>query len=373
MIHTIGSASVPQPKKKGKGNSQSVKMNPCNVFGKRKGMKKILVVAPAWVGDMVMAQSLFKQLKRLSPHCLIDVLAVPWVLPLTARMDEVRHSIELPLNHGRVCWQQRYQLGKALRAEHYQQAIILPNSFKSALIPFFARIPVRTGFVGEWRYPLLNDWRPLKHRFLLRTVDRFVALALAKNAPLPEHIPQPRLAVNPAQSQTAIDALGLAVNAKTLVLCAGAEYGTAKQWPAEHFAVVANEKIAQGWQVWLLGSANDAAVSEAICKQIEQKQHVVNLAGKTTLLQACDLIAVATAVVSNDSGLMHIAAALDKPLFALFGSSDPRFTPPLSRHAHVLSLDLACSPCFKRQCPLKHHDCLRQLLPSHVLSRMAQI
>ena len=331
----------------------------------------ILIIAPAWVGDMVMAQSLLIQLKRQQPDCLIDVLAPEWVTPIATRMMEVRHALPLALGHGQLDLKQRYRWGKRLAPTGYQQVFVLPNSFKSALIPYWANIPQRIGFVGEFRYPLLNHTRRLNKKILTRTVDRFVSLAVAENAPLPD-IPPPQLSVTKIQNQTTLQRFNLNTDRKCLVLCAGAEYGDAKQWSGEYFAQVANQKIAQGWQVWLLGSKNDSAINQKIHHLIKDKNACIDLVGKTSLLDACDLLASADCVISNDSGLMHVAAALNKPLIALYGSSDPHFTPPLSDKAQILSLNLACSPCFKRVCPLGHKNCLQQLLPEQVLAKIPQ-
>lgn len=330
---------------------------------------KILIIAPAWVGDMVMAQSLFRQLKYQSPACHIDVLAPAWVCPIAERMSEIHTAMPLDLGHGQLGLKKRYQIGKQLVDKGYQQVYVLPNSFKSALIPYWANIPVRIGFVGELRYPLLNKARRLDKKQLIRTVDRFVSLALPENTPLPPLL-NPKLVVTSEQSQTSLQRFDLNLAKKRLVLCAGAEYGDAKQWSAAYFAQVANQKIAQGWQVWLFGSKNDTAINQQIYAQIADKTACVDLAGKTQLLEACDLMSVADCVISNDSGLMHVAAALDKPLIALYGSSDPHFTPPLSDKAQILSLGLDCSPCFKRVCPLGHKKCLEDLLPAQVLAQL---
>lgn len=329
---------------------------------------KILVVGPAWVGDMVMAHSLFQALQQQRANAVIDVLAPAWSEPLLARMPQVRRAITQPLGHGRLGLGTRFALGKQLRSEGYAQAIVLPNSFKSALTPWWAKIPQRTGFVGEFRYGLLNDARVLHKRKLYRTVDRFVALALPATLEAVTAVPSPYLQIDPDNAQAALQALQLEVQRPVLALCPGAEYGAAKRWPKTHYAALAKAKIAQGWQVWILGSAKDAPIGQAIQAQVGAS--CADLCGRTTLAQAIDLLSLATAVVSNDSGLMHVAAALDKPLVAIYGSSDPLFTPPLSDKAQILSLGLACSPCFKRECPLGHLRCLREISVARVLESL---
>ncbi|MDH3639402.1 MAG: lipopolysaccharide heptosyltransferase II [Gammaproteobacteria bacterium] len=329
--------------------------------------EQILIVGPAWVGDMVMAQSLFKALKSTNPGAHIDVLAPGWSAPLLARMPEVRAAVTAPFVHGQLQLKQRWRLARELRPRGYQRTIILPNSYKSALIPWFAGIPRRTGYVGEQRWGLVNDIRRLNTHVLTMTVQRFVALASARDDPTPTRatIAPPALRTDSESAQRACATLGLRVDRPVLTLCPGAEYGPAKRWPAHHFAEIARAKRRAGWQVWMLGSARDSADCEAVRAIAGAECH--NLSGRTTLEQAIDLLSLAALVVSNDSGLMHIAAALDRPLVALYGSSDPEFTPPLSAHARIIWLGLECSPCFQRNCPLEHLNCLNQLAPEQVL------
>ncbi len=330
----------------------------------------LLVVGPSWVGDMVMAQSLFRVLKARAPERAIDVLAPGWSLPLLERMPEVRAGIEMPLGHGRLALGERWRLGRGLRGR-YGQAILLPNSWKSAIVPWAARIPVRTGWRGEMRYGLLNDLRRLDRSKLTMTVQRFVALALDPDEPLPE-IPPPALEVSPASVQAALSAHGLEKPSDTplLALCPGAEYGPAKRWPAERYGELAQEYLHRGWQVWLFGSEKDRPVCDNVARTAPG---CVNLAGRTSLAQAVDLLSLADAVVSNDSGLMHVAAALDRPLVALYGSSDPGFTPPLHARHRILHLGLECSPCFRRRCPEGHLRCLKGIAVGAVAAALEEL
>ena len=320
--------------------------------------RRILVVGPSWVGDMVMAHSLFQVLARRGPDTHIDVLAPAWSQPLLERMPEVFDTIELPFGHGQLGLSARWRFGRSLRGRGYQQAILLPNTLKSALVPLAAGIPLRTGWVGELRYGLLNDIRHLDKQRLPMTVQRFVALGLPADRQIAPECPQPRLHVVPESQQQAMAELGLRRPARpVLALCPGAEYGPAKRWPAEYFGELAASRLAAGWAVWLFGSGKDREV----CAQVAAGAGggCLDLSGTTSLAQAVDLLSLADAVVSNDSGLMHVAAALDRPLVALYGSSDPGFTPPLNPRSRVLSLGLECSPCFRRECPLGHLRCLR--------------
>ena len=321
---------------------------------------------------MVMAQSLFRLIKQRHPGVQIDVLAPAWTVALLSRMPEVHEALDLPFKHGQLKLAARYRLARSLRERGYDQAIVLPNSLKSALIPFWANIPMRTGYLGEWRWGLLNDARRLDKTRLPMTVQRFVALGLDNGAALPAELPRPNLAVTDSGVEMALTRLNLVLcGAPLLALCPGAEYGPAKRWPTEYFAEIARTKVAQGWQVWLFGSENDAAITAQV-RALAGIQ-CVDLAGRTTLAEAIDLLSLADCVVSNDSGLMHVAAALGRRLIAIYGSSDPGFTPPLSTQAEILWLKLSCSPCFQRECPLGHLKCLRDLKPEQVLKLMDEV
>lgn len=333
--------------------------------------KKILVVGPSWVGDMVMAQSLFMVLKQNDPQCQVDVLAPEWSFSLLERMPEVTQAIAMPLGHGRFALHKRIGLGKSLRTAMYQQAILLPNSWKSAIIPFFANIPLRTGYVGEFRWGLLNDVRKLDKTLLTMTVQRFTALAKSVNEGDSIEYSIPKLVINKENQESVSKQFNLQITDKILALCPGAEFGSAKRWPVEYYANIAREKIQQGWQVWLFGSEKDKAVAGLI--NTATKHLCKDFSGQTTMAEAVDLMSLANTVVSNDSGLMHVAAALDKKIIAIYGSSDPNFTPPLNSKAKVLTLNLPCSPCFKRECPLGHNNCLKGIRPDQVLQSIAEL
>lgn len=316
-----------------------------------------------------MAQSLFISLKSKHPKATIDVLAPDWSRPILQRMPEVNQAIVMPVGHGALKIGERREIGLKLKPIGYHQAIVLPNSLKSAIIPFFAGIQKRTGWRGEMRYVLLNDIRLLNKKKYPLMVERFVALADEPMTKLPDKIPSPHLVVNRDNLQDALDRFTLNQKRPILVLCPGAEFGEAKRWPATHYARVAQTKINQGWQVWLFGSAKDLAVTAQIRSSLslEAQAHCTDLAGKTSLADAVDLMSLASAVVTNDSGLMHIAAALDRPLVVLYGSSSPAFTPPLNQQVKILKTDIECSPCFKRECPLGHLKCLKELPVEWVL------
>jgi len=321
---------------------------------------KTLVVAPSWIGDTILAQPLLALLKRNHPGARIEVLAPDWSAPLLARMAEVDAVIVNPFRHGEFNFGARRTLGRRLASADFQQAYVLPNSWKSALVPFFAGIPRRVGYQGESRYLLLNERHRLDVAAHPQLVQRYAALA----GPLPASLPLPRLSSSVEQQQAARLALNLPLDAAPVIFCSGAEYGPAKRWPAQHFAALARLIATPQNPIWLIGSAKDAVVGDEIAAAAEGA--ALNLCGRSTLEQAIDLIASARCVVSNDSGLMHVAAALERPLVALYGSSSPSYTPPLSAQAQIVSRNLPCSPCFKRECPLGHFDCMNGITPQQV-------
>ncbi len=324
-----------------------------------------------------MAQSLFSLLKiqaeNLHSNVEITVLAPGWSEPVLARMPEVSHVVTMPVGHKKLQLGIRYQLATQLRKSNFDQAIVLPGSLKSALIPWLARIPLRTGFVGEQRWGLLNDVRKLLPEDLPLNVQRYLYLGLSGNLSSSDIMnqkalqapPKPSLKVNHEQVDNTLSSFGLTLDKPILALCPGAEYGPAKQWPAEHFAQVAKTKISDGWQVWLFGSNKDQVIAAEINRFSGNGCH--DFTGKTSLGEAIDLMSMAKWVVTNDSGLMHVAAAVGSQVIAIYGSSSDQFTPPLTDRGHRLNLDLDCRPCFKRTCPLGHTDCLNRLLPSRVL------
>jgi heptosyltransferase-2 len=329
-------------------------------------MPRTLVVAPSWIGDAVLSHPLLARLKETDPSGSIDVLAPPWALPVYRRMPQVADTVALPFGHGDLRLGERRRFAKAL--PRYDRAIVLPNSLKSALIPWHAGIPVRTGYRGEMRYGLLNDLRRLDEAALPLIVERYAALAQPAGETLGRPLPQPRLAIDAGARAATLAKHGLTLAKPVAVFAPGAEYGPAKRWPARHFASLAITLAQRGYQIWLMGSKKDADATAEI--RALSGDACIDFAGRTSLDEAIDLMSYAQRVVTNDSGLMHIAAALDRPTAALFGSSSPAFTPPLSAHARVITLKLACSPCFQRTCPLGHTNCLVTLEPGLVLEAL---
>jgi len=327
---------------------------------------KILIVGPSWVGDMVMTQSLCHALRQRYPNVSIDILAPRWSEPIIARMPGVNEAIGHDLGHGKFNLADRMQIAKKLQLKKYDQAIVIPGSWKSALIPWLAKIPIRTGYRREMRYGLLNDIHKLDKKKLPLMVQRLVSLAWPKASDTQDRLAviNPKLKVHDTIGVMLRYNLANKGGQSILALCPGAEFGSAKMWPADHYAMLATEKLALGWQVWLFGSAQDSVVAQEINSKCQDQ--CTNLAGKTTLSDAVDLLSMADLVVANDSGLMHVACALGCNVVAIYGSTSPSFAPPLSARSKVVTLHLDCQPCRQRECPLKHHKCMEDLTPEVV-------
>ncbi len=326
--------------------------------------ERILVVGPSWVGDMVMAQSLFIALKVHDPECVIDVMGPKWSAPMLERMPQVRRAIVLETGHGETGLRTRWHLGRSLKGE-YDRSIVLPRSLKSALVPFFAGTPKRVGFTGEQRYVVLTERRRLDKAVLDQTVKRFVALGLPLEG-TSDAIPEPHLQVDDARQRSLRVQHGL--DRPLVAMMPGAEYGPAKQWPLAYFRRVAEAVTRRGHQVIVLGGPKDRDAGEEISQGLEG---VINLCGETTLTDAVDLLGACEQAVSNDSGLMHVAAAVGTHVQAIYGSSSPNYTPPLTGARDIHWLNLSCSPCFERTCPLGHTRCLNDLAPEQVIEALA--
>lgn len=344
-----------------------------------------LVIAPQWVGDAIVSLPLIAQLRR--EYDAVDVLAVPAVAAVYRCSPETRSVIEAAFVHGRLQWGLRRELATQLRGR-YASAIVLPNSLKSALLPWMAGIPLRRGMTGESRYLLINDrrtppaisprgaatgrgaHRPSMLHHYLQLADQPISCSAIDS--VDQHRPRMRL---PPELET------VATGSNLLVLCPGAEYGPAKQWPIERFAATAAAWINRGpdHHAVVLGSPKERPLGETLvamanaawptAEQRDNSARLENHCGTTSLMQAFGWIAKATLVVSNDSGLMHAAAALNVPVIAIFGSTDPHHTPPHSDKASIIHLGLACSPCFERTCPLGTTACLRDIDAQAVISR----
>jgi heptosyltransferase-2 len=332
---------------------------------------KILIVAPNWIGDALLAQPLFARLRKKLPSVVIDALAPPWTAPVLRRMPEIDDVIEAPFDHGELALFARWRLGRRLRLRRYDQAIVLPNTFKSALVPLFAGIPLRTGFVGESRYGLLNVVHKLDAKGIPLMAERYAKLAEKPGTKPALPLPETRLRIDAANLALDLGRFGLSRARPVIAFCPGAEYGPSKRWPARHFAALAKKLAAMGYAVWLFGSGKDRAIGHEIA--VASEGAAINLCGRTDLASAIDLLSLAEVVVSNDSGLMHVAAGLGRPVVALYGSSSHEHTPPLTSRRRIVRTGIECSPCFARECPLGHFKCMNELAPERVMKEIAAV
>jgi heptosyltransferase II len=317
-----------------------------------------------------MSQTLFRILKLQDPDCIIDVFARKNLHQLLECMPEVDNCVTSSFGHGELKLFARFSVAKNLRKNSYTHAYILPNSFKSALIPFWAHIKQRIGWLGEYRYFLLNKIKPPLAKNILM-VKSIASLGIDPNKQLSDILPLPKLQVSQYYLEKALERLKINLLQKKsiLALCPGGAYGIAKRWPPKYFARIAEIKKRDGWDVWIFGGEEDKAIAQEIQKF--SNFACLDLTGKTSLGETIALLSLATKVITNDSGLMHIAAALDRPLIAIYGATSPNFTPPLSSQAKIVSLHLPCSPCFERDCPQKHTKCLNDLYPELILEQFS--
>jgi len=329
---------------------------------------RTIIISPNWIGDAVMAQPLMQLLRQQHPERPIDVLAPTWVAPVWRAMREVDTVLETPFKHGKLQLGERWKFARQLRERGYCDAYVLPNTLKFALIPWMAGIARRVGYEGEMRYGLLNVLHHDDKTAPRAMVPFYAALALPPTSVVPDRsaLPRPVLSVPDEQLVQTMSRLRLQSDSALVVFAPGAEFGSAKRWPTAHFATLANtifQRHPQA-QVVLLGSGKDKTVCDEIVALAPQ---VRSFAGVTLLDEAIALIARANAMVSNDSGLLHIASALNRPIIAIYGPTDPEHAPPFSDIAKSLFLHLECAPCRQRMLNISSEmvwEPLREMLKS---------
>ena len=336
---------------------------------------KILVVGPSWVGDSVMAQTLYKRIKKELPSSQIDVMSPHWSLALLERMPEVCKKIVSPFSHGETKLFERYKLGQGLKKENYDRAIILTNSLKSSLIPYFARIGVRTGWLGEFRYGLINDIRSSKKLKKSLMVEKFAALSLYEENYSIENLTFPELEIDFANQRKFLEEFSIDYSKNTMAICPGAEFGPSKRWPAEYYAEIAKFYVNKGWNVLCIGSKNDEDIGIEIgsLNNLGCNESFINLIGKTSLQDAIDILAFTEKVVTNDSGLMHIAAAVKTPLVALYGPSSPEYTPPLISKKKILRKTQGYEKVRYGSNEKGYHQSLLDIKPEEVLNALEEL
>ena len=336
---------------------------------------KILVVGPSWVGDSVMAQTLYKRIKKELPSSQIDVISPHWSLALLERMPEVCKKIVSPFSHGETKLLERYRLGQGLKKENYDRAIVLTNSLKSSLIPYFARIGVRTGWLGEFRYGLINDIRSSKKLKKSLMVEKFAALSLCEENYSIENLTFPELEINFDNQRNFLEQFSIDYSKNTMAICPGAEFGPSKRWPAEYYAEIAKFYVNKGWNVLCIGSKNDVDIGIEIgsFNNLGCNESFINLIGKTSLQDAIDILAFTEKVVTNDSGLMHIAAAVKTPLVALYGPSSPEYTPPLISKKKILRKTQGYEKVRYGSNEKGYHQSLLDIKPEEVLNALEEL
>jgi heptosyltransferase II len=323
----------------------------------------ILIVPYMWIGDFVRCHTIVKLLKNRNPTTAIDVLTTRTAAPILDYMPGVRKGIAVDLPRRRLALRHHLALAKRLRTEGYGQALVMPRTWKSALAPCLAGIPIRTGFLGEARFGLINDLRPGERR-LPRMVDRCAALALARNERVPGAWPAPELRV-PATEISAWQQLGLTDMSRSVVALAPGAVGPSKRWPIKHFAAVAENLANEGHSVWIVGGPQEKEIADEIAGS---EPNIRDLTGPH-LRNAILALAAAQAAVSNDSGLLHVAAAVGTPSIGIFGPTSPWHWAPLNPISAVIEpqIALACRPCHRPVCRLGHHRCMQEIAPAQVM------
>jgi heptosyltransferase II len=316
----------------------------------------ILIVPYMWIGDFVRCHTVIKLLKGRFPSRPIDVLTTSLVAPLLDYMPEVRRGVVMDLPRKRLAMGRHYELAQRLRRERYGQVLVMPRTWKSALAPYLAGIPNRTGFVGEARFGLINDLR-WGERHLPRMVDRCALLALAKSETKPADWPLPELCVPAAEIASWRQRLGLVTDGRSVVAFAPGAVGPSKRWPSRQYAELARQLTTQGHSVWVIGGPGEKDLAAEIARMDQAR--IRDLTG-ADLRNAILALAAASAAVSNDSGLLHVAAALGTPAIGIFGPTSPWHWAPLNPLSAVIETasGLPCRPCHKPVCRLRHHRCM---------------
>jgi len=324
----------------------------------------ILIVPYMWIGDFVRCHSVVKLLKQRFPDRPVDMLATTLCAPLADYMPGLRQAIVADLPRGRLALAQQRSLAQRFKREGYGSVLVMPRTWKSALAPFFAGIPQRIGFVGEGRFILINELR-FGERELPRMVDRCAALALPAGAKMPDGWPQPELRVPTAAAEAWRRERGLSPDSRPVVALAPGAVGPSKRWPSAAYGELCRRLLAAGLAVWVLGGPGEKALASEIVGDSEAR----DLTGHD-LRDAILALASAAVAVSNDSGLLHVAAAVGTPSIGIFGPTSPWHWAPLNPLAATIAAqsELPCRPCHKPVCRLGHHRCMRDIPADDVLA-----
>tara|TARA_X000000368_G_scaffold418300_1_gene417475 strand:- start:100 stop:1089 length:990 start_codon:yes stop_codon:yes gene_type:complete len=317
-------------------------------------IQKILIIPQNWLGDIVMSQALLKRVKSENPNTTIDILVNSTFKSLVERMPEINEAIILDCEHKELGFFKRLSLAKKIKG-NYDQSIVLSRSIKSALIPYLARIPIRTGELGELRYVLINDLRKFTKENRRKTAFRYVSMFTKKEEVLDEKY-YPSLKSDPEKIKILSDKYKIDLEKKIIIFAPGAAFGPSKMWPVEKFKEL-GEKLNKDFFILVLGSKSEKNIGD----QIVTNKNVINLCGETSITDAVDLMHISEFCVSNDSGLMHLAAATDTKSISIYGATSPELTPPLTSNKKIHYKGLPCSPCFGKICKYGHYNCLVEI------------
>ena len=314
--------------------------------------QKLLIIPQNWLGDIVMSQTLLKKIKSNNPKTSIDILVNSSLKNLVERMPEINKVIILDCNHRELGLFKRLRLAKEIKKSSYDRSIVLSRSLKSSLIPYFAKIPIRTGELGELRYLLINDLKEFSKESRRKTASRYISMYSDNNEELSENY-YPSLDSNSENIKNLSEKYDLKKDKKVIIFAPGAAFGPSKMWPVNKFREL-GKKLNNDFKILILGSNNEKSIGN----DIVTNKNMVNLCGKTSIADAVDLMHISKFCVSNDSGLMHLAAATNTKSISIYGSTSPDFTPPLTKNKDIHYKGISCSPCFEKKCKYGHYNCL---------------
>ena len=314
--------------------------------------QKLLIIPQNWLGDIVMSQTLLKKIKSNNPKTSIDILVNSSLKNLVERMPEINKVIILDCNHRELGLFKRLRLAKEIKKSSYDRSIVLSRSLKSSLIPYFAKIPIRTGELGELRYLFINDLKEFSKESRRKTASRYISMYSGKNEELSGNY-YPSLDSNSENIKNLSEKYDLKKDKKVIIFAPGAAFGPSKMWPVNKFREL-GKKLNNDFKILILGSNNEKSIGN----DIVTNKNMVNLCGKTSIADAVDLMHISKFCVSNDSGLMHLAAATNTKSISIYGSTSPDFTPPLTKNKDIHYKGMSCSPCFEKKCKYGHYNCL---------------
>ena len=314
--------------------------------------QKLLIIPQNWLGDIVMSQTLLKKIKSNNPKTSIDILVNSSLKNLVERMPEINKVIILDCNHRELGLFKRLRLAKEIKKSSYDRSIVLSRSLKSSLIPYFAKIPIRTGELGELRYLLINDLKEFSKESRRKTASRYISMYSDNNEELSENY-YPSLDSNSENIKNLSEKYDLKKDKKVIIFAPGAAFGPSKMWPVNKFREL-GKKLNNDFKILILGSTNEKSIGN----DIVTNKNMINLCGKTSIADAVDLMHISKFCVSNDSGLMHLAAATNTKSISIYGSTSPDFTPPLTKNKDIHYKGMSCSPCFEKKCKYGHYNCL---------------